>query len=66
MDTQINEPGTGINYVPQINSDLKSCHGPEDGAKDQSLVGDGTILEDTNGGGPTRVEGQWLRPGYGR
>ena len=29
-----------MNYVAQINSHSKLCHGPEDGAGDQSLVGD--------------------------
>ena len=39
---QIDEPKTG--YASQINSDSKSCHGPEDGAGNQTLVGDRSDL----------------------
>ena len=39
---KINQPGTGINLRGKGNSDSKLCHDPEDGAGDQSLVGDDT------------------------
>lgn len=37
---KLTNPGTGITNVGEINSDAKPCHGPEDGMRDQTLVGD--------------------------
>jgi len=40
MDPEINRTRDWVNLQAEISSDSKLCHGPEDGAGSQTLVGD--------------------------